>query len=113
EKGGRGHKGGMRTVEWDLRIEHTEAVRQVKIDALAPEAKAEARALKLDDNQSALLEAATHETPDAQVQALRDKAAAKAEAKARPKPARNATAEAREPAAHARAKAISGLWRIP
>ena len=112
EKGGRGHKGGMRAAERDLRIEHTEAVRAVKIDALAPEAKAEARALKLDDNQSALLEAAKHETPDAQVQALRDKAAAKAEAKARPKPARKPTAESREPAAQARSKAISGLCRI-
>lgn len=68
---GRGNEGGVRAASRDLGIERTEVRRAVKIDSLAPEAKAEAKASGLDDNQSALLAAAKKPTADAQVEELR------------------------------------------
>lgn len=61
---------GLRAAVRDLGIERMEVRRAVKIDSLAPEAKEEARALSLDDNQTALLKAAREPTPEAQVAAL-------------------------------------------
>jgi ParB family chromosome partitioning protein len=86
-KGGRGQEGGVSGAARDLGIERTEARRAVKIDALAPEAKAEAVALGLDDNQRALLKAADEPDAEAQVKSLQDHAAAKAAAKSAPRPA--------------------------
>jgi len=48
----------------ELGIEQTAAKRAVKIDSLTPEAKVAAVELGLDDNQSALLQAAKAETAD-------------------------------------------------
>jgi ParB-like chromosome segregation protein Spo0J len=86
-KGGRGHEGGVRAAARDLGIERTEAQRAVKIDALAPKARAEARTLGLDNNQSALLKAANQPDAEAQINSLREHAAARAARKAKPKPA--------------------------
>ncbi|HEX3862536.1 MAG TPA: hypothetical protein VHY35_12655 [Stellaceae bacterium] len=57
-KGGRGKEGGINAAARELGIERTDAQRATKIDDLDESAKAEAKALKLDDNQSALLAAA-------------------------------------------------------
>src|ERR1700730_15387873 len=65
-KGGRGKEGGVSRASRDLGIPIKEAQRAVKIDALAPKARAEARTLGLDNNQSALLKAA--DQPDAEAQ---------------------------------------------
>jgi hypothetical protein len=72
---GRGQpKGGIRAAERDLGIEHTEAVRAVKIDGLTPEAKAAAKEGGLDDNQAALLRVAEEKNAAAQLNAIkRDK----------------------------------------
>ena len=78
EKGGRGHTGGINAAVRELGIKRTEAQRSVKIAGLAPEAKAEARALGLDDSQSTLLKAAKVPSKEAQIRALREEAARKA-----------------------------------
>lgn len=69
-QGGR-PEGGISAASRELGIERTEVRRAVKIDSLAPEAKAEAKASGLDDNQSALLAAAKQPTAEAQVEELR------------------------------------------
>lgn len=56
--GGRGNKGGISAASRELGIERTDAVRAVKVASLSPEAKAAAKEAGLDDNRSALLEAA-------------------------------------------------------
>ncbi len=66
-RGGRGKEGGVRAAARELNVGKDEAHRAVKIAALAPEAKEAAIAAGLDKNQSALLDAAKAETPDAQV----------------------------------------------
>lgn len=66
-KGGRGHEGGTRAAAREIGVTRDEARRAEKIDSLAPEAKEAAIAAGLDKNQSALLDAAKAETPDAQV----------------------------------------------
>jgi ParB family chromosome partitioning protein len=73
ERGGRGHTGGINQASRELGIERKAARRAVKIDSLAPEAKATAVKLGLADNQSALLEAAKAETADEQVEALKQR----------------------------------------
>jgi ParB-like chromosome segregation protein Spo0J len=77
---GRGHRreGGINAAVRELGVNRTEAQRAVKIAALAPDAKAEARALGLDDNRSALLKAAKAPSKEAQIRALREEAARKA-----------------------------------
>jgi ParB-like chromosome segregation protein Spo0J len=66
-------EGGINRASRDLGIDRKAAQRSAKIDALAPEAKETARELGLDDNQSALLEAAKGETADEQVEALKQR----------------------------------------
>lgn len=80
-KGGRGNKGGISAAARELNIEATDAKRAVKVASLSDEAKEVAREVHLDDNRSALLEAAK-EPRERQSQALRDIAARK-EASAR------------------------------
>jgi ParB family chromosome partitioning protein len=56
-QGGR-PEGGIREAERELGIEHTEAVRAVKIASIIPDAKEAARNAGIDDNQSKLLKVA-------------------------------------------------------
>lgn len=65
--GGRGNKGGRANAAREIGVSEPQARRAEKIDSLAPEAKEAAIAAGLDKNQSALLDAAKAETPDAQV----------------------------------------------
>ena len=62
-----------------LGIDRNKVQRAVKVDALDPEAKAEARAQGLDDNQSALLKAAKYPSKEEQIRALREEGARKSE----------------------------------
>ena len=72
QKPGGRPEGGISAASRELGIDRTEASRAVKVaENLAPEAKAEARALGLDDNQSALLRAADKPDADSQITALR------------------------------------------
>lgn len=64
---------GVRAAARELGINHVDAHRAVKVAALSEEAKAVARQAGLDDNRSALLSAAKHATPEAQVKALEDR----------------------------------------
>jgi ParB-like chromosome segregation protein Spo0J len=64
---------GINLASRDLGIESTDAKRAVKVASLSHEAKQTARELHLDDNRSALLGAARHENPEAQVNYLRSK----------------------------------------
>lgn len=73
--GGRGITGGVSAATRELGLERTEARRAIKIDALAPEAKTEAKVLRLDDNQSALLRAARQPNKEEQLRSLREQAA--------------------------------------
>lgn len=56
----------------DIGVSEPEARRAEKVAALAPEAKDAARAVGLDNNQSALLAAAKAPTPEAQVASLQE-----------------------------------------
>ncbi|AHB50059.1 hypothetical protein W911_06830 [Hyphomicrobium nitrativorans NL23] len=76
-KGGRGKTGGINQAARELGVPPTDLRRSVKIAKLSPEAKAEARKLKLDDNQEALLTAAKKTSPAAQVAALEQRTAPK------------------------------------
>jgi ParB-like chromosome segregation protein Spo0J len=78
--------GGVNQASRDLGIDRKAAQRAAKIDSLAPEAKAAAVELGLDDNQSALLEAAKAETADEQVDALRQRKERKSATKASDQP---------------------------
>jgi hypothetical protein len=69
---------GINAAVRELGVDRTEAQRAVKIDSLAPEAKIEAKALRLDRNQRALLGAARAPSKEAQIRALREEAARKA-----------------------------------
>jgi ParB family chromosome partitioning protein len=62
----------------ELDIHRKEAQRSVRIAGLAPEAKAEARALGFDDSQSTLLKAAKVPSKEEQIRLLREEAARKA-----------------------------------
>jgi hypothetical protein len=75
-QGGR-PEGGIRAAERDLGIEHTEAVRAVKIASITPEAKEAAREAGIDDNQSKLLKVAA-EAPERQVETVHKLAGARA-----------------------------------
>ncbi len=76
DKGGRGNKGGINAASRDLGVERTDAQRAVKIGGLTDEAKQAARDSGLDDNQSALLKAASS-TPDQQKKAIEEFAKSK------------------------------------
>jgi hypothetical protein len=66
-----GPKGAIRAAERELGIEHTDAHRAVKVASLSPEAKAAAVDAGLDNNRTALLEAAKEATPEDQVAAIK------------------------------------------
>ena len=68
---------GIRAAARELGIDRNEAQRATKIAGLTSEAKDEARALGLDDNQRALLGAAKAPTKEAQIRALREEDAAR------------------------------------
>jgi ParB-like chromosome segregation protein Spo0J len=78
---GRGDIGGIRAAVRDLGIDLTEARRAVKIASLDQEAKGTAREVGLDNNQSALLNAAKHQNKTAQIHYLKEHAKKKAEGK--------------------------------
>jgi ParB/RepB/Spo0J family partition protein len=59
--------GGINAAARELGVERTDAQRAVKVDSLSPEAKAAAVKYELDDNRSALLDAAKETDPKAQV----------------------------------------------
>lgn len=61
---------GVRAAERELGIKRDDASRAVKVASLSEEAKAAARDVGLDNNRSALLNAAKQPNADAQVQAL-------------------------------------------
>lgn len=91
-QGGR-PQGGTRAAARDIGVTRDEARRAEKVAALAPEAKEAARAAGLDDNQSALLDAAKAETAAAQVEVLNRRAAERARTHGEVK---DAKADARE-----------------
>jgi hypothetical protein len=74
---GRGHRqeSGISAAARELGVDETDAKRANKVASLSDEAKQEARDLGLDDNRSALLDAAKAMTPGDQVAALQRKAA--------------------------------------
>ena len=75
-QGGR-PESGVRAAARELGIESTDAHRAVKVAGLSEEAKEAAREAGLDDNRSALLEAAKHSVPEEQVKAIKEKKAKK------------------------------------
>ena len=58
-KGGRGKESGVAKASRDLGIDRSEVNRSVRIASITPEAREAARAVGLDDNQSALLKVAS------------------------------------------------------
>jgi ParB family transcriptional regulator, chromosome partitioning protein len=81
--GAQPHKKGIKAAVRDLGLKRTELQRAVKINAIAPEAKAAAKEADLDDNQSALLKVAS-EPPSRQVGAVKQLAAAKQQTRSGP-----------------------------
>jgi ParB-like nuclease domain len=75
--GGRGNKGGEAQASRELGLSRPDVHRAVKVATIAPEAKEAARAAGLDDNRSALLQAAKEKTPAAQVNVIKGIAALK------------------------------------
>lgn len=71
-KGGR-PKGGIEKAARELGIPATNLRQSLKIASLSPEAKDAAKAFGLDNNQSALLEAAKHKEPEQQVEAIKQR----------------------------------------
>lgn len=76
-------QGGLRAAARDLGIDRDQARRASKIDGMDAEAKAEARVLHLDNNQSALLKAARQPSKEEQLRALREHAARRVQSPAR------------------------------
>ena len=70
-KGGRGNESGIRAAARELGIDKNAAHRAVKVDGLTYEAKEVAKEAGLDNNRSALLEAAKSE-PEQQADKLRE-----------------------------------------
>lgn len=64
---------GVRAAARELGINHVDAHRAVKVASLSEEAKTVARQSGLDDNRAALLSAAKHSTPEAQVKVLEER----------------------------------------
>lgn len=89
---GKGHRkpSGINQAARELGVPATNLKQSVRIAKLSPEAKAEAEAearkLKLDDNQDALLEATKAKTPEAQVAAIERRAAPSNPTKPKAKP---------------------------
>lgn len=75
--GGRGHEGGLRAASRELGVDRRDAQRAEIVASLTDEAKDAAREAGLDDNRSALLEAAKAD-PQRQATIIRDMAEAKA-----------------------------------
>ena len=75
--GGRGNKGGEAAASRELGVSRRNVQRAKKVASLSDEAKEAAREAGLDDNQSALLEAAREDEPSAQVARLQARAAQK------------------------------------
>jgi ParB family chromosome partitioning protein len=75
--GGRGLEGGLSAAVRELGVERTDAQRSIKVAALSDEAKEAARQAGLDDNRSALLEAASKPTVAEQVAAIHQRHTAK------------------------------------
>ena len=73
---------GIRAAARELGIERTQAQRAQKVAGLDDETKEEAKALGLDNNQSALLKAARAPSQEEQIASLRDHAASRATPKA-------------------------------
>lgn len=71
-KGGRGNKEGVRAAARELNIDKDDAHRAVKVAGLTAEAKYVAKEQGLDDNRTALLDAAREKNPDRQVDRLRE-----------------------------------------
>ena len=100
---------GVKAAARKLGIERTEAQRAVKIDALTPEAKAEAVSLRLDGNQAALLRAQrAGPTQEQQIEALKDEAVRRS--------VRNSKGEAKASEAAGKAedeafKSLMAAWR--
>lgn len=69
--------GGVNAAARELGISKPDAHRAVKVAGLSEEAKEAAREAGLDDNRSALLEAAKHSAPEEQVKAIKEKKAKK------------------------------------
>lgn len=69
------HDRGIKAAARELGIDRTEAQRAVKIDAMPPDVHAEAKILRLDNNQSALLNAARQPSKEQQLRSLREHAA--------------------------------------
>lgn len=102
-KGGRGKKGGVNEAARVLPgVTRTGAQRAVKVAGLSKEAKAEAKALGLDDNQQALLKASKGKKATDQVAALKTVAAGKDKAKATAKAVREKAATETPTETHAR-----------
>jgi len=95
-QGGR-PSGGVSKAARDLGMTRQAVDRALKVAALSPEAKAKARSAGLANNQTALLKAAKHKEPAAQVAAL-DQHAAKHEPRPTEKP---------DPLHH-----IKSAWRV-
>ena len=68
---------GIRAAERELGIRRDDASRAVKVASLPEEVKNAAREVGLDDNRSALLEAAKHEGIENQIASIRERAEAK------------------------------------
>ncbi|MET4277409.1 MULTISPECIES: ParB/RepB/Spo0J family partition protein [unclassified Bradyrhizobium] len=92
--GGRGKKGRLSEASRELGIERTDAIRAAKVAALSPEAKAAAVEAGLDDNRTALLEAAKETEPEKQVAVLKKRSRAKRATKAEQEAARESVAAA-------------------
>jgi len=69
--------GGVNAAARELGISKPDAHRAVKVASLSEEAKEAARSAGLDDNRSALLDAAKHSAPDEQVKAINERKAKK------------------------------------
>jgi phage N-6-adenine-methyltransferase len=69
-KGGRGNEGGIRAAARELGIDKDDAHRAAKVAGLSDEAKEAAREVGLDDNRSALLDAAKEKDPEKQVEKI-------------------------------------------
>jgi hypothetical protein len=72
--GGGRPESGINAAARVLNIGRAEAQRSIKVAGLTSEAKAEARSLGLDDNQSVLLKAAKAPSKEAQIRALHEQA---------------------------------------
>jgi ParB-like chromosome segregation protein Spo0J len=81
---GKGHRpeGGLSAAARELGLDRDAARRSIKVASLSDEAKEAARECGLDDNRTALLDAAKAQTPEQQVQRLHQISAAKKSAKA-------------------------------